>query len=126
MQPSRPLRKRHTSRRLRRSRASSRFEIYHALAGSSRSNAEVAKDAKERQYVLAAFAAFAFQGRRQFVGLAGSHRRDRTDMNRLFRATRPNVWHACERAAMDTFSYQTWFAVRYVHIVSVALLSGGA
>ncbi len=27
---------------------------------------------------------------------------------------------------MDTFSYQTWFAVRYVHIVSVALLSGGA
>jgi hypothetical protein len=27
---------------------------------------------------------------------------------------------------MDTFSYQTWFAIRYVHIVSVALLSGGA
>jgi hypothetical protein len=27
---------------------------------------------------------------------------------------------------METFSYQTWFAIRYVHIVSVALLSGGA
>src|SRR5206468_5133206 len=27
---------------------------------------------------------------------------------------------------MDTFSYQTWFAVRYVHLVSVTLLIGGA
>jgi hypothetical protein len=27
---------------------------------------------------------------------------------------------------METFSYQTWFSVRYVHVVSVALLSGGA
>jgi hypothetical protein len=27
---------------------------------------------------------------------------------------------------MDAFSYQTWFAVRYVHVVSGALLVGGA
>jgi hypothetical protein len=27
---------------------------------------------------------------------------------------------------MDTFSYPLWFAVRYVHVASVALLSGGA
>ena len=27
---------------------------------------------------------------------------------------------------MEAFSYQIWFAVRYVHVLSVALLSGGA
>lgn len=27
---------------------------------------------------------------------------------------------------MDTFSYQTWFAVRYVHVAAAALLVGGA
>ena len=27
---------------------------------------------------------------------------------------------------MNTFSYPLWFAVRYVHVVSVALLAGGA
>src|SRR5882724_5256507 len=27
---------------------------------------------------------------------------------------------------MDAFSYQTWFAVRYVHVASAALLVGGA
>ena len=27
---------------------------------------------------------------------------------------------------METFSYQLWFAVRYVHVVSVTLMAGGA
>ena len=27
---------------------------------------------------------------------------------------------------MDAFSYQTWFAVRYLHVASAALLVGGA
>ena len=35
--------------------------IFISLERTSRSNAEAAKDAKERQYFFAAFAAFAFQ-----------------------------------------------------------------
>ena len=27
---------------------------------------------------------------------------------------------------MESFSYDTWFTVRYVHVASIALLAGGA